>query len=461
MSTQTTCFINSCSFSSVCDAYDGGIVPSLNNPLASLSASNTSFIKCCRTRNVVCEGTADNKKQLGRQNTTNNGANAFVWCEWNGSNTTGTENSYTDGISSGGAICMYGQSSASASIKHCSFNDCNAYWDGGGIMCANIKSVEIENNTFNSCSTKTNEGGGMCIVSVSSCVLISGSEFQNCKANYNGGGLYLESFQVSGTGCVEAENEGEESACVFDCSFALCSVVNTVGGGVRCYNIPNQFKMRNMRFISCSARQEGGGLSFRPEKTKKPDNGIYCYFLFFHECKCSANPPYGHDVIYIDYFDVYLDSGNPFYECYTTNTDDKRICYLYNYSNASAWTYDQTSKKNWLKDKTLYVSVNGNDSYELCGANTTFACKTVKKAFEMCEAQISLTITLLEGNHTSEATTIEIGTKKISVIGKGKDKSSIEIGALSSGGTLFSVTTGNLGLLHMKDDCNSSVSPHS
>ncbi|KAH7816421.1 uncharacterized protein MONOS_13693 [Monocercomonoides exilis] len=33
-STQTSCFMSSCSFSSVCDAYDGGIVHSLNNPLA-------------------------------------------------------------------------------------------------------------------------------------------------------------------------------------------------------------------------------------------------------------------------------------------------------------------------------------------------------------------------------------------------------------------------------------------
>ncbi|KAH7826441.1 putative autophagy-related protein 16 (Atg16) [Monocercomonoides exilis] len=79
-------------------------------------------------------------------------------------------------------------------------------------MCAKIKSVEIINNTFNSCSTKTNGGGGMCIVSISSCVRISGCEFQNCKANSYGGGLYLGDFQVSGTGCVgEEDGEGGSS----------------------------------------------------------------------------------------------------------------------------------------------------------------------------------------------------------------------------------------------------------
>eukprot|EP00770_Monocercomonoides_exilis_P016036 MONOS_15987.1-p1 / transcript=MONOS_15987.1 / gene=MONOS_15987 / organism=Monocercomonoides_exilis_PA203 / gene_product=unspecified product / transcript_product=unspecified product / location=Mono_scaffold01447:3-8803(-) / protein_length=2427 / sequence_SO=supercontig / SO=protein_coding / is_pseudo=false len=65
----------------------------------------------------------------------------------------------------------------------------------------------------------------------------------------------------------------------------------------------------------------------------------------------------------------------------------------------------------------------------------------------------------MEGNHTSEVTTIEIGEKKISVIGIGIEKSSIGTGALSSTGALFSATTGQLGLLHMKVDCNSNASP--
>ncbi|KAH7821715.1 uncharacterized protein MONOS_2678 [Monocercomonoides exilis] len=77
----------------------------------------------------------------------------------------------------------------------------------------------------------------------------------------------------------------------------------------------------------------------------------------------------------------------------------------------------------------------------------------------MCEIQISLAITLLEGNHTSETTTIEIGEKKISVIGKGRTESSIGTGTLSSVGTLFSVSAGHLGLLHMKVDCNSNAGP--
>ncbi|KAH7816347.1 uncharacterized protein MONOS_11950 [Monocercomonoides exilis] len=213
--------------------------------------------------------------------------------------------------------------------------------------------------------------------------------------------------------------------------------------------------MRSIQFISCSARQEGGGLCLYPNRATSPDNKLYCFFLFFHECSCrDATYPRGHDAEFADTYNLYLESGNPFHECYTTNADEKRMCYAYNYSNANAWTFQHTEKWYWLKDKTIYVSVNGNDTSPLCGVNETNPCLTVKKAFEMCEVQISLSVTLMDGNHTSEATTVEIGEKKISVIGKGKDKSSIETRALSSTRELFNVTTGHLEMIHLKVDCS-------
>ncbi|KAH7826988.1 uncharacterized protein MONOS_3538 [Monocercomonoides exilis] len=448
--------MSSCSFSSVCDAYDGGIVPSLNNPYASLTASNTSFIGCCRTRNVKCEGNADHKLTPGRQNTTENGANSFIWCEWNGSRTTGESDSYADGSSNGGAIYMYSKGDGTISVAHCSFNGCAAFYAGGGVMCANIKLVEIENNSFSACSSETWIGGGLCVFSISACVRISGCEFQNCKANNAGGGFRLDTIQVIGSGCVPTENSGGESARVFDCSFISCSLTNNWGGGMSCVTVPSQLKMRSIQFISCSAMRYGGGLYFHPNGATAPNDKIYCYYLFFHECKCrTTSTPYGHDAYFVDAYNLYLSSINPFYECYTTNTDDKRMCYAYNPSGT--WIYDQTSKRDWLKDKTIYVSVGGDDNIELCGMNESNPCLTVKKAFEMCEVQISLSITLMEGNHQNETSTIDIGAQKISVIGTGKDKSSIGTKCLSSTGVLFSVTTGHLSLFHMKVDCNSTA----
>ncbi|KAH7832665.1 uncharacterized protein MONOS_3988 [Monocercomonoides exilis] len=458
-STQTSCLMSSCSFSSVCDAYDGGVVPSLNNPFASLNASNTSFVRCCRTKNVVCEGTSDNRLAPGRQNETFNGANSFIWCEWNGSKATGNKDDYTDDASNGGAIRMCYLNSGELSVSHCSFNDCYAHYAGGGVMCRSIKSIEFVSNSFNACSSQSYFGGGIYAVLISTCVRISGCEFQKCKAYRVGGGLYLDDFYISGSSCIGTENGKGESACVFECSFTSCSLTNSGGGGMYCQNVPTAFKMRSIQFISCSALTKGGGLYMEPNKQVAPNETIYCLFFFFHECKCLANVPYGNDMTFSDYYNSFLNSGNPFYECYTTNSDEQRMCYAYDYANSGSWSHQHMEKKDWLNDKTLYVSVNGNDSYVLCGANFTNPCETVKKALEMCEIQISLAITLMDGNHKSETTTIEIGTKKISVIGMGKEKSVIEMKSLSSSSAraLFSVTTGHLGMSHLKVDCNSTA----
>ncbi|KAH7818409.1 uncharacterized protein MONOS_8781 [Monocercomonoides exilis] len=450
MSTQTTCFMSSCSFSSVCDAYDGGIVPSLNNPLASLSASNTSFIGCCRTRNVECTGTKTNRLAPGRQNITENGANSFTWCEWNGSRITGESVSWSDGMSSGGAICMFSQSNAFVSVSHCTFSNCYAHYAGGGINCYNIKSVDIPNNTFNACTAQTWIGGEMCIYVISSCVRISGCEFQTCKARSGGGGLYLDNFQVSGTDCIGTENGEGESACVFDCSFTSCSLTNNGGGGMYCVNIPStQFKMRSIQFISCSATANGGGLYFHPNGATAPNDKIYCYFLFFHECKCrTTSTPYGHDMIYYDNNNLYLSQNNPFKECYTTNTDDQRVCYGY---WTSEWAYLHTDKKDWLKKGILnrFVAVSGGNAEEFCGLDESSACRTIGVAVEKSVIHVSLSVTLMEGNHASEIATVEIGSKKISVIGTGA------LSSPSAAGTPFSVSTDHIGMSYLRVDCDS------
>ncbi|KAH7818395.1 uncharacterized protein MONOS_10883 [Monocercomonoides exilis] len=269
----------------------------------------------------------------------------------------------------------------------------------------------------------------------------------------------LQTFNVSGSSCIGTENGNGESACVFECFFTSCSLTSKYGGGMYCYGVPAAFIMRSLQFISCSAVSYGGGLDLFPDKTSAPVNDYYCFFLFFHGCRCSRDQPHGHDVYYEDRYSLYLFSNSPFYECYTTNTDDQRVCYGYNYTGRS-WLFQHTEKKDWLKDKTLYVSVNGNDNLEQCGANESNPCLTEKKAFEMCEVQISLAITLMDGNHTSETVTVEIGEKKISAIGKGREESSIGMKSVSSAaGALFSILTGHLGMSHLKVDCNSKANP--
>ncbi|KAH7824253.1 uncharacterized protein MONOS_177 [Monocercomonoides exilis] len=459
---QRMFLMSGCSFSSVCDAYDGGIVPSLNNPLASLTASNTSFVGCCRTKNVKCEGTSDVKLNPGRRNETENGANSFTWCEWNGSKTTGKENSYSDGISSGGAICMYNLNSGELSVSHCSFNDCTAYYHGGAIMCHGIKSIEIVGNVFNSCTAQTYGGGGVYACDISLCALVSRCEFQNCKAHHDGGGLRLDNFDMSESECLEIENVERENGYVFDCSFTSCSVTSNFGGGLYCRYVPVAFKMMNIQFISCSALSTGGGFWFHFDKTNAPDNGIYCYFLFFHGCKCSYSTPSGHDVMYHDQYSVFLTSKNPFYECYTTNTDDKRVCYAYNFSNPGAWTFDQTMKKDWVKRGILnrFVTVSGGREDNLCGLDESSACSAIGIAACQSATQTLLVVTLMKGNHRNEEATIEINSKKIRIWGKGREVCVIGTKSLtSSSATLFSVTNGQLEVGHVGIDHNAIRSP--
>eukprot|EP00770_Monocercomonoides_exilis_P006361 MONOS_6328.1-p1 / transcript=MONOS_6328.1 / gene=MONOS_6328 / organism=Monocercomonoides_exilis_PA203 / gene_product=unspecified product / transcript_product=unspecified product / location=Mono_scaffold00198:30-5202(-) / protein_length=1690 / sequence_SO=supercontig / SO=protein_coding / is_pseudo=false len=445
--------INDCSFSSVCDVYDGGIVPSINNPFASLTVSNTSFIECRRARNAVINGTAEVPFKPGRQNITDNGANIFTWCEWNGSSTTGKSDSSTDKLSNGGAICMVNLGNRELSVSHCSFNECVAHSRGGGIMCHSVKSAHIEYNTFNSCTAQNHFGGGMYVVTISKCVRISRCEFKSCKATSNGGGINLDNFQVSATNCIESENGGGESACVFDCRFISCSVVNDNGGGLSCRNIPSEFKMRSIQFISCNASSYGGGLLLDPQMETVSSNSHYCHFIFFHNCNCTSSTPYGHDVYFEDDNNLFS-SSNPFYESYTTNTNDERVCY-----NGSS--LQMTEKKWWLKEgpKNRFVGENGDDTRSLCGMSEAVPCKTVEFVVFVSLMQSSSTITVLSGKHQSEISTIDIGDKIISVVGNGREESLIGTKSLSvSSTTLFSVKSGQLNVQHLGIDHNTTRS---
>ncbi|KAH7823524.1 uncharacterized protein MONOS_11755 [Monocercomonoides exilis] len=177
--------------------------------------------------------------------------------------------------------------------------------------------------------------------------------------------------------------------------------------------------MRSLQFISCSAVSNGGGMELYPAQSAAPSNNIYCYFFFFHDCSCTTtSTTYGHDVYFEDYYN-HFSSNNPFYESYTTNTNDTRVCHRY-YSGS--WTYLHTEKKEWLKEgmKDRYVGVSGSDTSNLCGMSEAAPCKTVGHAVGSSMVQLSSTITLLSGRHVSEGTTISVGEKKISVVGKGK-----------------------------------------
>ncbi|KAH7818080.1 uncharacterized protein MONOS_14377fu14378 [Monocercomonoides exilis] len=449
---QTSFLMSGCEFVSVWDVYDGGIVPSLNSPSSSLAASNTSFARCYRSGNVAVSGSEGDPSKPGRQQIADDGANSFTWCEWNGSNTTGTNPGSSYGDSNGGAIYLYSLSSGTLSVKHCSFNDCYAYHGGGAITAYEIYSITVENTSFNGCTAQNHEGGGIDIYSISLCVRIGGCEFQGCKANNYGGGLYLSNFNVSGSACIGTESGKGESACVFECSFTLCSLTGSRGGGLSCITVPDAFKMRSLQFILCSAVSVGGGLDFELSQSTAPTNNLYCYFFFFHYCRCTTtSTPFGHDMYFQD-AKILFSLNSPFYESYTTNTDVKRVCYSDGYL-----MFQLTEKKEWLKEGyLLFVGVSGNDTSNLCGTSESAPCKTVGHAVGSSMAQLSSTITVLGGRHVSEGATISVGEKKITITGRGKTVSVIGTNSLStSSTTLFRISTGQLEVGHVGIDHNS------
>ncbi|KAH7819644.1 uncharacterized protein MONOS_13677 [Monocercomonoides exilis] len=207
-------------------------------------------------------------------------------------------------------------------------------------------------------------------------------------------------------------------------------------------------RISGCQFRSCQAYGYGGGLYLKNFE----GSGTNCFGEESGEWKDAC------------VFDCIFSSCNPFYECYTTNENEQRVCYGYNNANEQKWTYDETSKKDWLKRGILnrFVAASGGGEEELCGLDESSACRTIGVAVHQSRTQTRLIVIPMEGNHQSEETTIEIKSIKVSVIGAGKEKSSIGTGTLSSTSiTLFSVSTGHLGLLHMKVDCNSSANPSS
>ncbi|KAH7820845.1 uncharacterized protein MONOS_5659 [Monocercomonoides exilis] len=458
---QTSFLMSGCEFVSVWDVYDGGIVPSLNSPSSSLAASNTSFVRCYRSQNVAVSGSEGNPSKQVRQQITENGANSFTWCEWNGSKTTGENRSYEDSASNGGAIYMHNMVSGTLSVQYCSFNDCYAHYAGGAIMCHTLKSVQIENNSFNSCIAKNMGGGGMLAYSISTFVKISGCELQKCEASFDGGGIHLNFFPNIEIESFGTENDVGENSYVFECSFSSCYLTHSNGGGMYCSNIPAKFKMRNILFISCNASTNGGGLYLNPYQTIEPSDHYYCVFLYFQLCTVTSYSSCGgFNVCYIDHFNQYLDTGSPFNECYTTSSNNRRL--YYEYTNGTSNKFQETEKQDWLKFgiRDLFVDALEYRNLEYCGAKKTSPCKTFATAIKNSMKQMNCTITVLSRNHGVDNATIVIGERNFVIVGGGSSVSFIGMNSLSSlSTTLFSVSTGHLKVMHLGIDQNSTNIP--
>ncbi|KAH7827541.1 uncharacterized protein MONOS_2982 [Monocercomonoides exilis] len=100
----------------------------------------------------------------------------FKECKWH-SCTALTGNERKTASSSGAAIFINGQPSASVNIESCIFAKCETITDGGAIL---------------SCKSQSFEAGGICVYYTSECLSMSCIKFENCSCQTYGGGVMMQ-----------------------------------------------------------------------------------------------------------------------------------------------------------------------------------------------------------------------------------------------------------------------------
>ncbi|KAH7817572.1 uncharacterized protein MONOS_11078p1 [Monocercomonoides exilis] len=446
-----------CLFESVCDVYYGGIVQSINRCGTSLSVFNSTFFSSRRSKNAEYRGTEGSPLNPGRITLLYEGEFIFEWCEWNGSHTSSSSKAINvpdaqDTYWSGGAMCLIGWGECSLLINFCVFLGCYSDSDGGATRCYNTLLSASINTNYSQCYSGT---GGAINIYQSSCLETANCWFTNCTSSGGGGGIFLKSIFNSKPNCLAEEKGNGESACIYDCFFVGCQANSSSGGGLRCDYMWDSFRMRNIFFGNCSAKSEGGGLFSEVNGTGLQIDSVLFYFIFFQKCSCSGDPPYGLDVCIYD--TVCIDFTNPFANSFTSNTNEKRVCYKF---KSSSLTYEQTERKDWLPLIQFYnVGTNGID-FELCGAMEVLACKTAGFAVQQSTGDTESRVIILEGRHMSERAAIEIGSKKIIIEGMGKEASLIETKALKAEAeSLISVADGDMWLQSLSIDHTSKCVP--
>ena len=215
--------VNGCTFSNCSAAVDGGAI----HCEGSMTVEDTKFISCTAEENggaVSCKG----KPEI-----TFNGL-TFEKCE----------------SDIGGAFCVYDVKTSKniGTMTDCTFTECKAKSNGGGLRLSTKAEILTENLTFNNCWSEV--GGG--VYCSSSCpVTFNNAVFNSCTAD-NGGGFAYQS------GGKTTLNHAEFN----HCSSAEC------GGGLylipifpyRQYTHSEEFRLDSCRIHDCTANDEGGGI---------------------------------------------------------------------------------------------------------------------------------------------------------------------------------------------------------
>ncbi|KAH7825731.1 uncharacterized protein MONOS_13060 [Monocercomonoides exilis] len=433
LSTKMRC----CSFEAVCDAIDGGIIPSINELRHSLNLFNSSFRACSRTPrpNEAQHGTQENPINVSSRIGLPDGNHEFEWCEWI---------DLPKYAGNGGAIsCSI--SSANVSIHNCLFQNCSSKSDGGAIYFHPIAVANITETDFIGCQAGGNGGAIHQYQNtyVNQMVHFLKCNFRNCSINGNFGTSICGGFDK-----FPSSGEIELGYCEFDGNYG-----NNAYGSITFGNTPslkprtisvNNCKFQKNSLSSTSSLYGGAAIAFIPSKSWI--SGFKFIFLCLFDGNIAANGRgndihfYGGDVI-----------ESPFSNCFST-TKEKRI-----WNNNTA---DNQTVNDWI---TYYyekfVKSDGTDKNK-CGVTEADACETLEYAVGQADANSEWEVILLPSSF-SPSSCVDVGTKQIEMNGNDKATCIVQTNMLPSGASvsLFSISLGSLSASSFSIVHNSFQSP--
>eukprot|EP00770_Monocercomonoides_exilis_P015785 MONOS_15736.1-p1 / transcript=MONOS_15736.1 / gene=MONOS_15736 / organism=Monocercomonoides_exilis_PA203 / gene_product=unspecified product / transcript_product=unspecified product / location=Mono_scaffold01334:104-8557(-) / protein_length=2673 / sequence_SO=supercontig / SO=protein_coding / is_pseudo=false len=352
----------------------------------------------------------------------------FKECEWH-SCTALTGNDRKTTSSSGAAIFINGQLSASLNIDSCLFMDCNTSTDGGAILSLYIRSFIITNSSFALCNALTNEAGGICVYHTSECFSMSCIKFDNCSCQTYGGGIMMERDDSESELCMFTDNSYRGMFQHHNCTFIKCKTGKLGGGGIEAYGYTSKFfTLRSCSFESCSSFRNGGGISASLSGITELNPKLF-YF-----CAFKGNSGNGKDV-YLENSDVCL-TESPFVESFTL-TEGGNHLFLSNHG----W-----NKLSWLPYgfiRKFVVGENGS-SMEMCGFSIEEGCKTLENALLNNTGESHVKALIIVGNYNLfNMNGMSFNAIDMSITGqnlKGEHTQLLNTG-IESGRSMFTVTS--------------------
>ncbi|KAH7821109.1 uncharacterized protein MONOS_13727 [Monocercomonoides exilis] len=377
---------------------EGGIVSGTEGSVAFL-CNNCTFVQNERI---------DRKVRNTDRNTTTQ-TQTFTNAEWIGCN-----------ASSGGALYVHDNSSATLTVENSSFVKCNATSTrGGGIFALKIAECTVKHSTFVECycvSSNDNGGAGAEIEGMIIQVFVENCLFKDGWSGNDAGGLGIWSSKTNKT-----------KDCVLNCFFKNCSGHNSGngdGGGYISWTATDKIVAHNCLFQGCHTVWRGGAVSIRTDGY----GGNLLLFCFFH----NNTAIYGND--------IYIEDNSTHSQviwCFSTSINGNRY---YAGGDKSYWLPNEGGRSRFVASRENQT--NSKDTFS-CGLNESCACLTISHCLSQMIEGFVEEIKVLSGT-VAEGKGIDVGEKTISVNGVSSSGSAIETQFEASGLSLFCVGAGEL-----------------